>query len=138
MKTAWQPREYDELDFEVGDKVHYRGWTDVYPCTVVKVTPKTIEVRRDKFERDPEWEMEWIEGGFAGHLVNNHQQRNIIEEDPNGAVFRFSRRLPPKSIREYHSIPAERGWRWILVGSGGWRDGSLLLPGWQAFHDYNF
>lgn len=111
--------------FAVGDRVHYNGWTDVYPATVVKVTPTTVTVRQDNFRKDPEWKMDWVDGGFAGHVTNNYQQKNVIEPDEGGTRFvKFTLR-------------AKRG-EFVQVGYSSTGPRSTLHQGWDAFYDYNF
>lgn len=122
--------------FQVGDKVHFSGWSDVYPGTVVKVTAKRVVVRKDKFHRDHEWTPDFQVGGFVGHVSNNMQQKNIIEEDPTGALITFSLVAAPKHIREYHANE-ELELRWVGVG-GSWQRGPFLRAGWSAHYDYNF
>ena len=135
---TWNPKSYDELTFEVGDRVHFSIGTDILPGTVVKVSRSHITVREDKSEADPSFIPEFIPGGFAGHVVNNHNQKRIIEEDLDGVLLSFTRRLPPKHIREYHGIPDGRGWRYVGTGLGTWQRGAMLLKGWRAFYAYNF
>lgn len=129
-------KNYD-FTFNVGDRVHYSRGTDVQPATVVKVTSTAVYVRDDQFHIDPTWKADFIPGSFHGHTANNHSQRNIITENPEGYVHCFSRKLPPKHIRQYHNMPEGEGARWIAAGSD-WRTGSMLCPEWRAFYDYNF
>lgn len=111
-------------EFAVGDRVHYNGWTDVYPGTVVKVTPTTVTVRMDLFQRDPEWKPEWVVGGFGGHCTNQNQQRNIITEGPDSQTVKFTLRTS--------------NGKYVMAGSPTRGQTSTLRHGWDAFHDYNF
>lgn len=105
--------------YEVGQHVHYAGWSDVYPGTVVKVTRTRVTVRRDTFARDPQWTPERVVGGFSSICTNNGEQRNVITEDADGREITFTRR-----------------------GDGTFRMAgsktTTLRDGWVAFHDYNF
>lgn len=101
---------------EVGDRANVCLYTDVNPCTVIRRTAKTITVRYDKGELDPNWKPEIIPGGFCGHCTNQEDQVWILEEDPNGHTETFRRR------------------------KNGWynRSDCRLTPGWKKFYDYNF
>ena len=104
-------------DLNVGDHVHVHLYTDVDPATVIKRTPTSITVRHDKATLDPDWKPEWIAGGFAGHCVNQNEQRWFIEEDPDGGVETF---------------------RWSKKTKCYQRDGVKVFPEWRKFYDYNF
>lgn len=103
--------------FEPGDGASIRLHTDAHAYTVIRVSPsgKTITLQRAKATLDPEWKPETIPGGFAGHTVNNREQRWICEPDPDGAVTtaRFTR----------------RGWM---------RQGQRVSHGYHEHYDYNF
>ena len=101
----------------VGDRGHIRLYTDIEPCTVIKVTATTITVRRDKATRDPDFKPEWIPGGFSAICTNDHEQKWIITEDPEGEVetFRWS------------------GKQWCYI-----HNGCRFYPGWKKYYDYNF
>lgn len=124
----------DKHNFKAGDKVHYGIGSDTYPATVVETTAQTVTVRRDKFHLDPEWEMDFIPGGFVGHVVNNHAQKNVIEDDPKGETAKFSVKRMPKKYRDYHSTDGYR----VLLSGTSWESGIALNHGWQAFRDFNF
>lgn len=67
---------------------HY-GYSDIHPFEIVKViSQKTIEVRAMDAEKDPTWKPEFVSGGFAGHCVNNNEQRWIFKSNPEGQVVR--------------------------------------------------
>lgn len=74
-------------ELEVGDGCTYHLWSDSHACTVIKRTPKTITIQRDKATLDPNFKPEWIPGGFAGHCVNQDEQRYSYERDPNGEII---------------------------------------------------
>ena len=74
----------------VGMGVTVLGWSDADPYEIVKISPsgKTLTIREMKATRNPEWKMEWVQGGFAGHLKNQDEQEWIIESDPDGFEIR--------------------------------------------------
>lgn len=117
--------------FKVGDRVHYKAGTDTYPGTVVKVTKTFILVREDKFQPDPDWQMDFRGGGFVGHVVNNGSQQQIIAEDLDGRTRKFTKR-GPKNLGLGKTLT-----RWIPTGLK-WTDNAHLRPEWKAFYDYNF
>ena len=122
---TWQEKDariaklYEEwyLELEPGDHAHVRLWSDSEPVTVIKKTPKTLTVRYDKAERDPDWKPEWIPGGFSAVCLNQSEQKWIIEENPDGRteVFWWS---STKGVYQHHGCP--------------------LYPGWYKYYDYNF
>lgn len=96
------------------------GWSDVNPFEIVRVvSAKCLEVREMKAERDPDWKPEFIPGGFAGHCVNQHEQRWNIEPDPEALVYRIR-----------------------LHKNGWWKDANgnrfVLSEAPRKFYDYNF
>jgi hypothetical protein len=95
------------------------SYSDVHPCEVVReVSEKTLEVRAMSAERCPTWKPEFVAGGFAGHCVNNIDQRWVYASRPDAPVFRI---------------------RWT---KRGWRDAHggqyHLSESPRRFHDYNF
>ena len=65
------------------------GYSDIHPYEIVKVvSQKTIEVRAMDAQLDPSWKPEFVSGGFAGHCVNNSEQRWIFKSNPEGQVVR--------------------------------------------------
>ena len=96
------------------------GYSDVYPFEVVKViSDKTIEIREMDAERDESVKLEWVAGGFAGHCVNQRDQRWFITSNPEGRVIRLRLR---------------KDGRWYDVH--GNRYGLSAKP--DRFYDYNF
>lgn len=65
-----------------GDKVHVCFYSDVQPGTVIKRTEKRCTVRFDDVAVDPGWQPEFVPGGFAGHCINQADQRWIITDIP--------------------------------------------------------
>jgi len=97
---------------------HY-GYSDVYPFEVVRrISDKTIEIREMDAERDESVELKWVAGGFAGHCVNQRDQRWHITSNPENRVIR------------------------IRLGKQGWKDKHGRKFGLSdkptRFYDYNF
>ena len=68
---------------------HY-GWSDVNPFEVVKVvSDKCLEVRAMDAEKDLNFKLEFITGGFCGVIVNQNEQEWIIESNENNPVKRI-------------------------------------------------
>ena len=68
---------------------HY-GYSDVNPFEVVRViSDKTIEVREMDAERDESVQLEWVPGGFAGHCVNQREQKWLITSNPSNSILRI-------------------------------------------------
>lgn len=120
-------------DFKKGDRAHFNIGSDVHPCTVVHRTPMTVKVRVDSWERDPDWTPDMVPGGFSAHCRNNHEQKNIIREDPGGHHLRFTLREWKKDPR--YQDPEDYPTEWVTAGDTSWH--CRLKPGWAAFHDYN-
>ena len=67
-------------------------YSDVQPFEIVRVvSDKTIEVRAMDAEMAPDWKPEIISGGFSGHCVNNHKQRDawVITSNEANPVIRI-------------------------------------------------
>lgn len=117
-REAWEHQAlldwWNEL--EIGDHAHIQHYSDVSPVTVIKRTAKTITVRYDKAELNPDWKPEFEIGGFSAHCTNNDEQQWDITEDPDGRTETFRLR------------------------KCGWRNAAdeKLLPGWAKHYDYNF
>jgi hypothetical protein len=96
------------------------GYSDVYPFEVVNViSDKTIEVREMDAERDDSVKLEWAPGGFAGHCINQRDQKWFITSNPNNPVIRIR-------------LSAKKGWQ----DKHGRRFGLSDKP--VRFYDYNF
>lgn len=105
---------------EVGKYANLHGWTDVYPYEIVRVvSDKTLEIRLMKAELDPNWKPEIIVGGFAGHCVNNQEQKWIYESNPEAEVIRIRKK---KDRDEW----TNNGNRYVVSSKP------------QRFYDYNF
>ena len=95
------------------------GYSDVTPYEVVRViSDKTIEIREMDAERDESVELKWEVGGFAGHCVNQREQKWHITSNSNNRVVRI--RLGKKGWKDAH------GGRYDLSDEP------------HRFYDYNF
>ena len=66
------------------------GYTDINPFEVVRViSDKTLEVRAMDAIRDESIELQWVAGGFAGHCVNQSQQKWLIKSNPSNRIVRI-------------------------------------------------
>ncbi len=93
-------------------------YTDREPWQVIKVISDiTLEIKHMKSELDASWKPDWVEGGFAGHLRNNSEQRWNISFDPEGRTIRIR--------KQKSGIWVHKG-RKFSVGTA------------KKFHDYNF
>lgn len=103
---------------KVGDGVTINLWSDRHAATIIKVTAKTVTVRRDKATLNPDFKPEFIPGGFAAHCTNQSEQSYTYEPDENGEVrtFRWS--------DKYQMYGQPRN--------------LTLSKGRQEFYDYNF
>ncbi len=73
------------------------GYSDVHPYEVVRViSEKTMEIRSMDASLDPDWRPEIIPGGFAGHCVNQTDQKWIIESNPSTETIRIRKRKDGK------------------------------------------
>lgn len=101
----------------VGDGVTYHLWSDSHACTVIKRTPKTITIQRDKAILSPDFKPEWIPGGFAAHCTNQDEQSYTYERDPGG-----------------ETVTA----RWSEKRGGFVYLDKIVSLGRHEFYDYNF
>lgn len=83
---------------------NHMGWTDCSPFEILKVTAKTLTLRRMKVEPDPTWKPEVILGGFVGHTVNNYDQRWIITQDESELVVKAHLRKEGRHYRYYSKL----------------------------------
>lgn len=95
------------------------SYTDVTPYEVVRwVSDKTIEVREMDAVEDRSVKLEWEIGGFAGHCVNQRDQKWHITSNPENRIIR------------------------IRLGRQGWKDKHGRKFGLSdkpvRFYDYNF
>jgi hypothetical protein len=117
--------------FAPGDRCHYRIGTDVIPCTVHHVAGnrRKLVVIDDDVTIDPAWKeaIQIIPGGFAGHCVNQNEQKWICTPaDPERGGIRRTFTLRKDGF--FLMQGARFGDPWA----------PRLRPGTRRFHDYNF
>lgn len=98
---------------------NHHSYTDITPFEVVKViSGKTMEIREMDAERDESVELKWAVGGFAGHCINQCDQKWFIKSNADNPVVR------------------------IRLGKMGWKDkhGRRFVVGDKPIkrYDYNF
>ncbi len=105
----------------VGDGVTLCMYSDRMAMTIVEKSDRKLVAQRDNAELDPAYKPEFVAGGFAGHCVNQHEQKWICTPNPDAYRETFTLRKNGKWIRKGESLKA-----------------SYLVAGRQPFHDYNF
>ena len=98
---------------------HY-GYSDVNPFEVVRViSDQTVEVREMDADRDESITLDWAAGGFAGHCINQRDQKWRITSNEQNPVVRIR-----------------------LSKTGAWKDKHGRRFGLSdqpvKFYDYNF
>lgn len=98
---------------------NHLGYSDVNPYEVVRVvSPKTLDIREMDAERDESVKLDWAVGGFAGHCMNQREQKWNITSNTENRVVR------------------------IRLGKQGWKDAHGrrydLSDTPVKFYDYNF
>ena len=77
-------------------------FSDIEPFEVVRVvSEKTVDVRRMKAERDPNWKPTMHVNGFSVHCSNNNEQKSIIESDEEGEIVRIRLRKDGRWYSKY-------------------------------------
>ena len=109
--------EQAHRELAVGDGVTIRLYSDHEAYTVIKRTPGTITIQRDKVTLDPDFKPQWIPGGFSAICTNADDQRWIYERNTDGSTLtlRFSKK---------HG-------RFMYLGKA-------ILIGRSEYYDYNF
>ncbi len=108
-------------EMKIGKYCNRIGYSDVYPFEVVNViSDKTVEIREMDAERDPSFTPEFVEGGFSGVCVNQHEQKWIYKSKPNSPIFRVRYSKAKK--------------RWQDKGGNQYRMADIPLK----YYDYNF
>lgn len=103
--------------YKVGDGATIRYWSDRNACTVIKVTPNSITIQRDKAILSPDFHPDWS-GGAQPYCFNNGDQTYTYERDPNGEIY-----------KAYYSA-RKRGY---FVNKT-----LRVIVGRHEFYDYNF
>ena len=66
------------------------GWSDVNPYEVIrKVSDKCYEVRAMQTEKSPNYQPEFVAGGFSAVCLNQGQQKWIITSDEQAPILRI-------------------------------------------------
>lgn len=102
---------------KVGMYCNESGYSDVRPYEVVGVNEsgKTITIREMDSKLVDSWKPEMVEGGFAGHCTNNHDQNYEYSSIENGYTMK------------------------VRLSTKGWGKGKFhisYIP--IRFYDYNF
>lgn len=105
---------------KVGDGATINLYSDRHACTIIKVTKCSITVQYDKATLDPNFKPQWVQGGFAGHCLNQDEQTYTYERNPEGRIetYRWS-----KKYNRY---------------LGGGDQSISVSKGRHEFYDYNF
>ena len=95
------------------------GYSDVNPFEIIRrVSDKTLDLRAMNAERDPNWNPDFVPGGFFGTVVNQSEQKWVIKSNEAGRTVR------------------------IRLGKRGWKDAHgnryQLSDEPVKFYDYNF
>ena len=94
------------------------GWSDVEPFEIVRViSDKTIVIKKMIAETDENWKPEIIPGGFAGHCVNQNEQKWSYKSAPDAIEIK------------------------ARLGKKGWKSAygkHVLSTEPRKFYDYNF
>lgn len=102
----------------IGDGVTVCYWTDRKAYTVIRMTPHTLTLQRDKVTHANGYKPEYIPGGFGAHCTNNAEQKWEYSADPEGEI-----------VRAYWH-PSQRC---FMVNKT-----LKVVPGRHEFYDYNF
>jgi hypothetical protein len=108
--TNWIPK--------IGNGATIQHYSDATACTIVKISAsgKTVWLQEDVSTLD-NWKPEILPGGFAGHCINNFEQKYTYKPNPNGAIHRAS-------FRKNGQLRTTNNER--------------VTEGRRHFHDYNF
>ena len=100
------------------------GYTDIIPFEIVcRISAKCLEVRAMNAQLCADFKPEFIIGGFAGHCVNNYQQR-----------YEYSANVENKTIRIRLSV--RKGCRPMWRDADGSEYRLAMQP--VKHYDYNF
>jgi hypothetical protein len=115
-----QLKTIDKFNIEDGATAVY--YTDRKAFTILSITEKEIIVQEDTARIDPSYKPNIIAGGFAGHCLNNNEQKWICTPNKDGYIESFTKR---------------KNGKWVRKGSN-MSNGTYLVAGKHHFHDYNF
>lgn len=122
-----QDSRRDIPSFKIGDLVTESLYSDSHAGRVIDIRRNGREVvmQEDTAIIDPTFKPEFVSGGFAGHCVNQRDQKYTYQPNPDGAV----------------SVFTLRAWRRIKVWTRKGNDPNghnQLKHGQHKFYDYNF
>lgn len=130
-RTVEMNKRADEISaLNVGDGLTVSLYTDAEAGTIIKKTAKTITMQEDHAKLD-NWKPEIIPGGFAGHCVNQHEQKYTYERNERGSIIKVS-------LRTCIDTEGNERRMWKRSGTGVRQGGGNVYPGRRKFHDYNF
>lgn len=111
-----------EVEPVVGMGVTEVLYSDREPYEVIQIcTPRKVTIREMTAKRD-NWSPEIIAGGFAGHCVNQDEQKWVYKSNEAGRTLTIRKSMA-------------KGGRWFEAGNKG----SWFAMGYaKKFHDYNF
>ncbi len=123
--------QFNKEEIKVGTRICKAIGTDCYVYEVTKLlTPTTFEMVNLIPIAHPDWKPEIIPGGFAGHCVNQHDQKWTYEKGNEVKVV--NRRTARFRGNIYHKI-------WFKGQSAPTYNGATTLQiGGEYFRDYNF
>lgn len=76
----------------IGKYVNHYGYTDIYPIgRIIGVKGKTTLIIQSIEATEQTTKMEFIPGGFAGHCVNQHQQKWEFKERDSIVTLRYNK-----------------------------------------------
>lgn len=116
-KITDEYNRYFHREVTVGDGATLCLWTDRHAYDVIRVTPRTLVLRRCKVIPDPNWAPQFVVGGFCAHCTNQGSQEWNYEPDPDGDVIR--------------AVWSEKKGRYM-------HHGATVIAGRHEFYDYNF
>lgn len=104
-------------ELQVGDGVTVNLYSDSEAYTVIKRTPCTITIQRDRVTRDPNFKPQWIPLGCSAYCTNNEEQCWQYERNESGSILtlRFSKKYE----------------RFMYLGKS-------ISIGRHEYYDYNF
>lgn len=76
----------ERREVEVGDGVTLQLFSDRQAYTVIRRTPKTITIQRDKVTLSRSFKPEFVTGGFVAHCTNQDEQSYSYEQERNGSI----------------------------------------------------
>lgn len=105
----------------VGMGATIAGYSDRAAYTVVarNASGSVLTLQRDKVILDSSFKMDWLPGGFSGHVSNQNEQRWFYEPDPSGSTVK---------------VRLRKDGRFYVAGS----DKPVTIGIRSEFYDYNF